>query len=367
MPDAVIVGSYPLSQYVLKVHGRCDLACDHCYVFESADQSWRTKPNAMSLDTVRAAAARIGTHAARWRLPVVRVVLHGGEPLLLGTQRMREVLATLISGIAESAPDVELRLLMQTNGLRLDRAMAEVLKEYGVRVGVSLDGDRSANDRHRRYANGASSHHQVRAALALLRTPEYRELYAGILCTVDVRNDPDRVYDALVAEQPPWIDFLLPHANWSDPPIRPDGEATPYAAWLSQIYARWLADGQPVRIRMFDALHSTAHGGLSGSEQLGTDPVDLAVIDTDGQWEQADSIKTAFDGAPSTGMHVLTHSVDEVSRFAPIALRQEGIDRLSETCRACPVVTQCGGGLYAHRYRRCTATTSASSSSGLTR
>ena len=31
----------PLSQIVLKIHSRCDLACDHCYVYEAADQSWR--------------------------------------------------------------------------------------------------------------------------------------------------------------------------------------------------------------------------------------------------------------------------------------------------------------------------------------
>ena len=34
----------PLSQFVLKVHSRCDLACDHCYVYEAADQSWRGRP-----------------------------------------------------------------------------------------------------------------------------------------------------------------------------------------------------------------------------------------------------------------------------------------------------------------------------------
>ena len=31
----------PLSQIVLKIHSRCDLACDHCYAYEAADQSWR--------------------------------------------------------------------------------------------------------------------------------------------------------------------------------------------------------------------------------------------------------------------------------------------------------------------------------------
>ena len=28
----------------LKVHSRCDLAYDHCYMYEAADQGWRLQP-----------------------------------------------------------------------------------------------------------------------------------------------------------------------------------------------------------------------------------------------------------------------------------------------------------------------------------
>jgi hypothetical protein len=31
----------PLSQLVLRMNSRCDLACDHCYEYKAADQSWR--------------------------------------------------------------------------------------------------------------------------------------------------------------------------------------------------------------------------------------------------------------------------------------------------------------------------------------
>lgn len=41
----------PISQFVLKVHSRCDLACDHCYVYEHADQNWRRMPVAMSAES----------------------------------------------------------------------------------------------------------------------------------------------------------------------------------------------------------------------------------------------------------------------------------------------------------------------------
>src|ERR1700680_5184378 len=84
-----------VSQYVLKVHSRCDLSCDHCYVYQNVDQSWRKKPIALAEETARMAATRIAENASIHQLDSVHVVLHGGEPLLLGYDRLRGVLDTL--------------------------------------------------------------------------------------------------------------------------------------------------------------------------------------------------------------------------------------------------------------------------------
>jgi uncharacterized protein len=341
------VRSWPISQYVLKVHSRCDLACDHCYVYENADQSWRAQPRSMAPATVEAATARIAAHAGAHGLPRVTVILHGGEPLLLGLAPMRQLLARLRAGID---PVTRLDLRMQTNGVLLSRDFAELFAEYDVRIGVSLDGDATANDRHRRYADGRSSHAKVLQALELLRRPEYRHLYAGLLCTVDIANDPVAVYEALRSEQPPRVDLLLPHATWDQPPSRPGADPTPYARWLLAVHDRWTADHRPMAIRLFNAVRSTARGGASGSEWVGLDPADLVVVETDGAFEQVDSLKITYDGAPATGLTVFSHSVDEVSALPAIARRQTGLAGLAGQCRACPVVAQCGGGLFAHRY-----------------
>ena len=143
----------------------------------------------MTPETVQATATRIAEHAQARGLSRVSVVLHGGEPLLLGAARLREVLAQLRETIGSV---VDLELSMQTNGVRLTAEICDLLAEYGVRVGVSLDGDAGANDRHRVFADGSSSHDLVLRALELLRRPEYGQIYGGILCTIDVTNDPSR-------------------------------------------------------------------------------------------------------------------------------------------------------------------------------
>jgi len=338
----------PVTEFVVKVHSRCDLACDHCYVYEHVDQSWRRQPKVMSADVVRATANRIAEHARHHRLSGVQVILHGGEPLLLGAAGLEATLATLRAAID---PVTRLDLRMQTNGIRLTREIAKVLVHHDVRVGISLDGDRAANDRHRRFANGASSYQQAVDAVTLLRRPEFRRQYAGILCTVDLRNDPVEVYRALAGHRPPRLDLLLPHATWDSPPLRPAGDVAPYARWLLAVYDEWSRDGRPMPIRLFDALRSTGAGGPSGSEWVGLDPVDLVVVETDGAYEQVDTLKTAFEGAAHTGLDVFRHAVDDVAALPEVVRRTTGLAELHHTCQSCPVVRQCGGGLFAHRYR----------------
>ena len=297
--------------------------------------------------TVAKAGERIAEHAREHALARVRVILHGGEPLLVGATRLAEIAGQLRRAIT---PACELDLRIHTNGVQLDPELCEVFLAAGVKVGVSLDGDRVGNDRHRLYRDGRSSYDQVIRAVDLLRTPRYRELYAGLLCTIDVANDPVATYDALAALDPPAIDFLLPHATWDTPPPAA-GPGTPYADWLIAVYERWRADGGRVPVRMFESIARTSRGASSLTESLGLEASDVAVIETDGTIEQADSIKVAYDGAPATGFDLFGAALSEAAAHPAIRARQLGVAGLSDVCRRCPVVDSCGGGLYAHRYK----------------
>ncbi|PBC64229.1 FxsB family radical SAM/SPASM domain protein [Streptomyces sp. Tue6028] len=336
-----------LQQLVLKIHSRCDLACDHCYVYEHADQSWKGRPTFISEETLGIVARRFAQYAEEQKLPSVSVILHGGEPLLVGPVRMRNICAELTRTLGEVT---ELDLRIHTNGVQLNTRHLEVFREFGVKVSVSLDGDRAANDRHRLDRRHRSSYDRVLRALALLRRPEYRHLYSGLLCTVDVANDPVAVHDALVALEPPRIDYLLPHSTWDSPPHRPVDSPTAYARWLLRIFDRWDEQGRTVAVRTFESVLSTLRGGPSLTEAMGLAPSDLAVVETDGSFEQADSLKTAYAGAPATGYDVFEHSFGELARHPGVRARQLGLAGISSTCRRCPVVESCGGGLYAHRY-----------------
>jgi uncharacterized protein len=340
----------PFREVVVKVHGRCNLACDYCYVYRHHDQSWRRKPAAMSRPTMDRLAYRLGEHARVHRLSQLRVILHGGEPLLAGIDFLRYAVRTIRGALPD---ETEPQFVVQTNGVLLDERALRVLAAEDIRVGVSLDGSRSTNDRHRRFAGGRTSHPAVVKALGLLRSEPFQRLYAGILCTIDVHSDPVETYEHLLTHDPPAMDLLLPHGNRvNPPPSRPvDEQCSGYGDWLVAVFDRWYdAPVQETRIRFFESLLDLLLGGRAGTESLGLEPVDIVTVDTDGSIEQSDVLKTAAEGAPATGLHLLTDSFDDAAAHPGVRARRAGRAALGAECQACPVVGVCGGGLYAHRY-----------------
>jgi uncharacterized protein len=340
----------PFQDVVLKVHQRCNLACDYCYVYTMSDQTWRGRPATMPAQVRLAAAQRIGEHVREHGLTSVRVILHGGEPLLAG----REQLLSIIADVRATLPGTcHGEFGLQTNGVLLDEQTLQTLQEHSVAVGVSLDGTLANNDRHRRRADGQSSYPAVHRALTLLSDPRYRSAYAGLLCTVDPHSEPVACYEALLSYAPPMIDFLLPHANWESPPRSgADSGGTPYGGWLIAVFERWYtSERKETRIRLFEEIISLLLGGRSRTEQVGLSPVAVAVIETDGMIEQVDSLKSAYDGACETGLNVLSDPLDAALDHPGVVARQIGLAALSELCLSCAVHLTCGAGHYAHRYR----------------
>jgi uncharacterized protein len=329
-------------QFILKVHSRCNLSCSYCYVYEMADQAWRDQPKRMTRRVAAKVVERIAEHARHHGLPSVEIILHGGEPLLAGPQWLAE-----LSEMLRTDVPAQVNIGIQTNGTMLRPPLLEVLKDLGIRVGVSLDGDAEATGRHRVYANGRNSFDDVANGLDLLGSPEYREIYAGILCTIDPSNDPVATFESLLKFSPPAVDLLLPHANWSCPP-----PGSGYADWLIAVFERWYsAPAEETRIRIFAELIQLILGQPGAVEGLGLQPSTLIVVETDGTIKQLDSLSSTYPGAAETGRHVFTDSFDAALEHPTTVARQIGTDALSPQCQACAVMEICGGGLYSHRFR----------------
>ncbi|MFD9334196.1 FxsB family cyclophane-forming radical SAM/SPASM peptide maturase [Streptomyces sp. NPDC060028] len=340
---------HPIRQFVLKTRSRCNLACTYCYVYAMADQGWRAQPTVMTPATVTRAAARIAEHAAAHDLPRVDLVLHGGEPLLTAPADLAAPVEAVRDALRAAAPRTRVTATVQTNGVLLTRGRLAALAAAGIRVGVSLDGGLPAHNARR--VDHAGRPGFTAAARGLRLLGRHPESYAGVLCVVDLDQDPVETYESLLAFAPPSIGLLLPLANWSTPPQGRSPCETPYADWLLAVFERWWHDGQRrTRIRMFEEIIALLLGLPAATETLGLAPAATAVVETDGAIEQADSLKSAYEGAAGTGMDLATHSFDELLEHPGLVARQLGRDALAAACRSCELVEVCGGGHYPHRY-----------------
>src|SRR5271165_2651956 len=68
---------------LIKTASRCNLNCTYCYVYNLGDDGWRSQPRRMSPDVLSAVVDHVGELSHAQSRPL-SVVLHGGEPLLLG-------------------------------------------------------------------------------------------------------------------------------------------------------------------------------------------------------------------------------------------------------------------------------------------
>ncbi|MEV0370148.1 FxsB family cyclophane-forming radical SAM/SPASM peptide maturase [Streptomyces sp. NPDC050636] len=342
----------PFRQFVLKIHSRCNLACTYCYIYAGPDHSWRDRPRLVPAATVRQTALRIAEHVRTHRLREIRIDLHGGEPLLTGPGPLLEQAAAVRAALPA---DCTAEFGVQTNGTLLTHDTIATLGAAGFRLGLSLDGGTPGLNRRRLDHAGRPSWPAVSRAVRLLSGRP--DVFAGVLCTIDITADPAEVYRSLRALGPPMLDFLLPHANWSSPPPAPlpaspaSASRTPYGDWLCTVFDLWWDGGPGPRVRVFTEILGLLLGRPSSSEAVGLSPVVALVVDTDGAIEQVDSLKSTYEGAAATGLDVFRHTFDEALVHPGVAARQGGRDGLGAQCRRCALIQVCGGGNYAHRYR----------------
>ncbi len=112
----------------------CNGVCKYCYNAPIRGKVQHDLPN---LPAIRKTLSGLAENNVS-----TRVCLHGGEPLLLSSSVLENIFGhinTLTCG------DDPIKISIQTNGLLLNTENIQLLKVYGVSVGVSLDGFGSLN------------------------------------------------------------------------------------------------------------------------------------------------------------------------------------------------------------------------------
>jgi len=326
----------PLSIMLKPASSLCNMRCAYCFYHDVAQRRDAPSHGMMTEET---AGHVIEKALAFAKGEAISLAFQGGEPLLAGLDFFRFFTRTLHE---KNTMDSPIFFGMQTNGLLLDRDWAVFLREEKFLVGLSLDGDGSAN-RYRRGANGQRVWQAVMDAAALLQREDV-DFNILTVMTANCAEHCEEIYRFFKRQGFRHLQFI--------PCLRPFGDQTKselymtsaqYADCLIRLFRLYVKDyigGNYVSIRQFDNYVRMYLGerpeqcGMAGhcSFQFviegGGDvfPCDFYCVD---KWRLGNIRETDF--------HQLSES-EAARRFIRESLQ------IAEKCRQCKYYPLCRGG-----------------------
>jgi len=334
---------------LVKVASRCNINCTYCYVYNMGDSGWTDMPNQISRETTLGVAKAL-IELARIQNRPFAVVLHGGEPLLLGPKKLDQVLSEMRRAVPAACS-----FGLQTNGILISEEILDVCFKNMTTVSVSIDGPKHVHDRGRVGHDALGTFDKVLEGINRLRRhPHSAFLFSGLLAVIDPTSDPGEVYEFFKTLDPPGIDFLYRDGNHSR---LPEGKcslrSTEYGQWLARLVDIYLSDQHPLPIRFIDDLIKLTLGGKGTKDGAGLTDFGILVIDTDGSITKNDTLKSSFNGADqfAQGWSVFSDSLKDILSSDDFAESHALQRPSSKICLACPELEVCGGGMTLHRWR----------------
>lgn len=170
---------------------KCQAGCLYCFqtsqskqvmtpeIMNSVSAWFRKVANSMVLDGER---------------PYIKVTFHGGEPLLMGADLLRTLLENLFG--ADITSKEKLSFSMQSNLWNLNQDYCDIIKEYKIGLGTSLDGPEHVTDAQR----GAGYFKKTMKGVALLRK---NEIPVECICTFTRKSAPhvEDIYEFFAGEK----------------------------------------------------------------------------------------------------------------------------------------------------------------------
>ena len=156
-----LVGPLSFNLMIKPAGSSCNLGCSYCYYLDKADIYGRKEP-VMSEAMLKLV---IRSYMETCQTPEVVFNWHGGEPLILGKEFFRKVIAFE----REFGEGRKILNTVQTNGTLLDEEWAGLLAEGGFLTGISIDGPAHIHDRYRMDRKGSPTFDKVIAGIEYLK------------------------------------------------------------------------------------------------------------------------------------------------------------------------------------------------------
>lgn len=146
---------------IIKPTFNCNFRCSYCYLSNTV----KADTNVIGVDVVKSLIKQVVEYVSKRPRKSVTLLWHGGEPLLWGIEKYKEIFA-----YTESFEDIlHFRHSIQTNLSLIDEEYIQLFKNYDVRVGFSLDGVKEINDCQRKKPDGTGTFDEIISKMDMCR------------------------------------------------------------------------------------------------------------------------------------------------------------------------------------------------------
>lgn len=225
---------------VLKTNMGCNLRCKYCYEFNRNGDTYNGKH--IQIEQLEALIERT---ARLFPDSQILWMLHGGEPVINGTEYFRRF-AECVRRVNREH-HVRFEIALQTNATMLTDRWIELLEEnldlMSERIiSVSIDGPQKINDVTRVTGQGASSYQMTMDAIERIRKSK---LVFTTISVVGAHNvdKPDEVY-RFIRDLKPNCSKFIPCFNFDEKgePEKYGIRPIQYAEFMCQIFDLWMRD-----------------------------------------------------------------------------------------------------------------------------
>jgi uncharacterized protein len=336
---------------VLKVTGRCNLACTYCNIFFGPDSTIYAQPARASPSVANDLGVFLEEALSSGRVTSARVVLHGGEPLLLGRESFEAACRAIRRG--RSLSERALTISVQTNAVLVDSLWIDVFERQRIHVGVSVDGLPDVHNARRIDKRGKGSFDRTLRGIRNLQSAASQGRIAEIgALTVWSPALVARDYYRFMVNELGLLrfDVLLP--DYTHDTMRPESKDG-LSTFLGQLARCWLSDDTPnVLIRLVSSVtlmlllqHQSLllHFGNSQGLALTVDPNGMLRLD--------DSLRSCGNRFTELGIPLHGARLADVLNSPIYGALVADLQKPADNCLDCRWLTMCQSGQPLHRYR----------------
>lgn len=332
-------------EIVLKLTERCNIDCTYCYVFNKGDESYKTNPPKIKKKTIIALKEFIQDSVFNNQISSVQINLHGGEPLLLGKKKFQEYINILNSVVLPHNNHVNFSV--QTNATLISNEWIDLISKNNISVGISLDGPKHLNDKHRIDFKGKGTYDRTLAGFKLLKDAYDRGdiVHIGILSVSSPNISSISIYNHFVNELGiKSFDLLFPTESHDNFNI---SECEGYKQYYKDLFKAWSSEEpNAVQIRTIQQLLSQLVNGkeVAAVESKAREGKHVIItVSSSGDIGPDDSLRT-LSGEHFSELNVIRSNYSDVlnSKMFKKILKAE--NTIPDDCVDCSWKMQCRGG-----------------------